>query len=243
MAWKWDPQGRANLNSIIDTPADMQLTSGRGTDNINIKQKETSEACKSLGCYPAFDGNQTKQYEVLLKKAIAFVAAARHRATTKTDAYMKHNVFFMPTMTFPLGVADIEHKDLQVIKQKFLKPTKQQVGFRSTTSNALMFAPRHYLGVGLRPCQLSVTCYICECSTATSERTINSVKEYSPHSEHCNSNQALSPQFSRAPQNTTNGARKDGSVNAWKSSYTMTSNYTATDSHAQTSSEYRTQVS
>jgi hypothetical protein len=35
----------------------------------------------------------------------------------------------MPTMTFPLGVADIEHKDLQVMQQKFLKPTKQQMGF------------------------------------------------------------------------------------------------------------------
>jgi hypothetical protein len=62
---------------------------------------------------------------------------------------MKHNVFFMPAMTFPLGVADIEQKDLQVIQQKLLKPTKQQMGFRSTVSNALMFAPIYYLGVGL----------------------------------------------------------------------------------------------
>jgi hypothetical protein len=149
MTWKWDTNGRAHLNPIDATPADMHLTSGRGTEKIKIERKETSEACKSLGCYPAPDGNQTQQYEVLLKKAMAFGAAARHRATTKTDAYMKHNVFFMPAMTFPLGIADIEHKDLQVIQQKFLKPSKQQMGFRSTTSNALMFAPRHYLGVGL----------------------------------------------------------------------------------------------
>jgi hypothetical protein len=149
MTWKWDSQGRAFLNSIVETPADMHLTSGRGTEEIKIERKETSEACKSLGCYPAPDGNQKKQYDILLKKAMAFGTAARHRGTTKMDAYMKHNVFFMPAMTFPLGVADIEHKDLQVIQQKFLKPTKQQMGFRSTVSNALMFAPRYYLGVGL----------------------------------------------------------------------------------------------
>jgi hypothetical protein len=86
MTRKWDPQGRVYLNSITETPADMHLTSGRGTDNINIERKETSEACKSLGCYPAPDGNQTKQYDVLLRKAMAFGTAARHRATTKTDA-------------------------------------------------------------------------------------------------------------------------------------------------------------
>jgi hypothetical protein len=59
MTCKWDPQERAYLNSIIETPAYMHLTSGRGTDNINIERKEISESCKSLGCDPAPDGNQT----------------------------------------------------------------------------------------------------------------------------------------------------------------------------------------
>jgi hypothetical protein len=96
----------------------MQFTSRRGTEEIKIEQKETSEAFKSLGCYSAPDGSQKKQYDVLLKKAMAFGAAVHHRGTTKMDAYMKHNVFFMPEMTFPLAVADIEHKDLQVIQQQ-----------------------------------------------------------------------------------------------------------------------------
>jgi hypothetical protein len=241
MTWKWDPQGRACLNSIIETPADMHLTSGRGTDNINIERKETSK--ESLGCYPAPDGNQTKQYEVLLKKAMAFGAAARHRATTKTDAYMKHNVFFMPAMTFPLGVADIEHKDLQVIQQKFLTPTKQQMGFQSTTSNALMFTPRSYLGVGLPSMpvisdmlHLRMLCGHLREDTKIGETILATLGALQLQSG------LVTPVF-QSPKNTTNGARKDGSVNAGKYSYTTTLNYTATASHAQTSSGYKTQVS
>jgi hypothetical protein len=88
MTWKWDPQGWLYLYPIIETPAGMRLTSGRGTEAINIECEETSEACKSLGCSPAPDSNQTKQYDVLLNKVMAFSATARHRATTKTEAYI-----------------------------------------------------------------------------------------------------------------------------------------------------------
>jgi hypothetical protein len=37
MTWNWDPQGWACLNYIIETQEDINLTSGTGTDSINIE--------------------------------------------------------------------------------------------------------------------------------------------------------------------------------------------------------------
>jgi hypothetical protein len=84
-----------------------------------------------------------------MSKAIVFGAAARHRGTSKNEAYIKHSAYFFTGISFPLGVSNIPHKDLINIEMKFLKATKQQMGFGSTTSNAMIHAPRAYLGAGL----------------------------------------------------------------------------------------------
>jgi hypothetical protein len=149
LTWKWDPKGTATMNTIEETPAEIYLTHGRDNTRIKILRKETNESCKTLGCHPSPDGGNKGQYEILMKKAIGYGAAARHRGTNKTLAYMKHNAYFTPGINYPLAVSNIPHKDLKNIETKYLKPTKQQMGFRSTVSNALIHAPRAYLGIGL----------------------------------------------------------------------------------------------
>jgi hypothetical protein len=96
LTWKWDPKGTATMNTIEKTPAKIYLTHGRDKTRIIIPRKETNESCKTLGCHPAPDGGNKGQYKVLMEKAIGYRAAARHRGTNKTLAYMKHNAYFTP---------------------------------------------------------------------------------------------------------------------------------------------------
>jgi len=44
--------------------------------------------------------------------------------------------------SFPLGVSQISNKDLKKIESKYMTPTKRQLGFRKTSSNAIFYGPR-----------------------------------------------------------------------------------------------------
>jgi hypothetical protein len=149
LTWRWNPYGTATANTIAKTPIDTKLTHGRNTTKVNIPQKESTDPCKTLGCHTAPDGSHKGQFKALMTKAIAFGAAARHRGTSKDEAYMKHSAYFCTGITFPLGVSNIPHKDLRTTERKFLKATKQQMGFHSTTSNSMIHAQKNYLGVSL----------------------------------------------------------------------------------------------
>jgi hypothetical protein len=131
------------MNTIEETPAEIYLTHGRDKTRVKIPRKETNESCKTRGFHPAPDGGHKGQYKVLMEKAIGYGAAARHRGKNKTLAYMKHNAYFTPGINYPLAVSNIPHKDLKNIETKYLKPTKQQMGFRSTVSNALYTPQEH----------------------------------------------------------------------------------------------------
>jgi hypothetical protein len=146
---KWETKGIATMTTIEETPAEIYLTHGRDKTRVKIPRKERNESCKTLGCHPAPDGGHKGQYKVLMEKAIEYGAATRHRGTNKTLAYMKHNAYFTPGINYPLAVSNIPHKDIENIETKYLKPTKQQMGFRSKVSNALIHARRAYLGIGL----------------------------------------------------------------------------------------------
>jgi hypothetical protein len=149
LTWHWNEDGTATAHTIAQTPINTRLTHGRNNTKVNIPRKETHEPCKTLGCHTAPNGSHKGQFKALMTKAIQFGAAARHRGTTKNEAYMKHRAYFCTGITFPLGVSNIPHKDLRTIERKFLKPTNQQMGFRCTTSNSIIHAPKDYLGIGL----------------------------------------------------------------------------------------------
>jgi len=65
---------------------------------------------------------------------------------TEDDAYILYGVFFFPATSFPLGVSQIECKDLKKVESRYMIPTKQQLGFRGTSSNAIFYGPQK-LGV------------------------------------------------------------------------------------------------
>jgi hypothetical protein len=79
----------------------------------------------------------------------------RHRGTMKVDAYMKYISFIFPALSFPLEVTDIDQAALSEIERRYLRPTKQQLGFRYTVASALMFSPRAYMVMGLGSLSIS----------------------------------------------------------------------------------------
>jgi hypothetical protein len=171
LTWHWNTNEKASTSTIAQTPIDTKMTHGRNTTKVNIPRKESTDSCKTLGCHTAPEGSHKGQFNALMKKSIAFGAAARHRGTTKNEAYMKHSAYFFTGITSPLGVSNIPHKDLLTIERKFLKATKQQMGFRSTTSNSMIHAPKDYLGTGLSSIKSPEISSTLECSADTYEKT------------------------------------------------------------------------
>jgi len=60
-------------------------------------------------------------------------------SVSKVDAYILYHVFFFPATSFPLGVSQISIKDLKNIESKYMTPTKRQLGFRKTSSDAIFY--------------------------------------------------------------------------------------------------------
>jgi hypothetical protein len=112
LTWHWNLKGIAYMSSISQTHIDTHMTHGRDTTKVKIPRKETSESCKTLGCYSTPNGSNKGQYDALMAKAIGFGADARHRGTSKNEAYMKHSAYFFTGISFSLGVSNIPHKDL-----------------------------------------------------------------------------------------------------------------------------------
>ena len=142
LTWKWDPKGIAHLQTNTDTPADVLLTSGGNLrDTVRIPTLSPDQASKTLGCYIAPNGSSVTQVQVLLKKAEQFKCMMSSPAVSKVDAYILYCIFFFPATSFPLGVSQISSKDLTKIENKYMTPTKRQLGFRKTSSNAIFYGP------------------------------------------------------------------------------------------------------
>jgi len=142
LTWKWDPKGVEHLQTNIDTPADVLLTSGENLSNtIKIPRLSPDQASKTLGCYIAPNGSSATQVQVLLKKAEQFKRVMSSLAVSKVDAYILYRVFFFPATSFPLGVSQISNKDLKKIKNKYMTPTKRHLGFRKTSITAIFYGP------------------------------------------------------------------------------------------------------
>jgi hypothetical protein len=149
ITWGWDENGIAYMLPIYQTPAEIWITVGATLSPLLNARKATHDATLTLGCYIAPDANRKQETEILTNQALHFGAAARRRGATKTEAYYKSRIYIHTAMSFPLGVSSISHKDLTNIQMKYLRPTKQQMGLRSTVASALMHKPRAYLGIGL----------------------------------------------------------------------------------------------
>jgi hypothetical protein len=149
--WGWNEHGEAYMLPVHQTLAEIWLTVGTTLTPILIQRKATNEASGTLGCHIAPDASTKREQELLMNKALHFGAAARRRGTTKTEAYYKYMVYINTEMAFPLGVSRLSHKQLTNIQRKYIQPTKQQMGFKSTVAAAFMHAPRAYLGVDLPP--------------------------------------------------------------------------------------------
>jgi hypothetical protein len=149
LAWGWGEHGIAYMLPVHQTPAEIWLTVGSTLIPLLIKRKETNEASRNLGCYLATDSNTKQEEEILMNQALHFREAVRRPGTNKTKSYYKYMIYINTAMSFPIGVSIITHKKLTNIQQKSLRPTKQQMGFRSTVAATFIHDPRAYLGIGL----------------------------------------------------------------------------------------------
>jgi hypothetical protein len=149
IVWGWNKHGEAYMLPVHQTLEEIWLTVGTTFTPLLIQHREINLASQTLGCHIAPDANTKCKQELLMNKALIFGAAARRRGTTKTEAFYKYMVYINTAMAFPLGVSRLSHKQLTDIQRKYLRPTKQEVGFSDTITAAFMHAPRAYLGVGL----------------------------------------------------------------------------------------------
>jgi len=136
-----------HTSRILDYPTSIELTSGNNLLQKNqIPRKDPDEAVRTLGCYIA--PNRSSKAQILLQKALHFKKVISSPTVSKVDAYILYSVFFFPSTFYPLGVSQICEKDLEKIASKYLTPSKQQMGLRRTTSNAVIFGPQNLGGFG-----------------------------------------------------------------------------------------------
>jgi hypothetical protein len=135
--------------SIYQTPVSIELTVGDSNTPLPIQRKRTDEASRTLGCYLAPDSDTKDEENILWNKGLHYGAVQRKIGTIKVEAYYKYMSYINPGMSYPMPLSNISHTTLTNIQCPYLRPTKQQMGFRGTIADAFMHAPRAYLGVDL----------------------------------------------------------------------------------------------
>jgi hypothetical protein len=141
IAWGWRDDGKSFMLSIDQTPASIELTVGDSNTPLPIQRKRTDKTSRTPGCYLAPDSNTKDEENILRNKGLHYGAAQRKRGTSKVEVYYKYMNYINPGMSYPMPLSNISHTTLTNIQRPYLRPTKQQMGFRGTIDDAFMHAP------------------------------------------------------------------------------------------------------
>ncbi len=140
--WKW-LNGLPQMLSTdeVRSQGAISLTSGNGKTPISIKQRDVSEAHKTLGVWLAPNGDDSAQADYLRSKAATTAHLIISSNFTKSDTFLAYHCCWIPSICYSLGTSAMDSKTLKSVQGPATSVFLQKMGFNKHFPRAVAFGP------------------------------------------------------------------------------------------------------
>jgi hypothetical protein len=115
-----------------------------------LLRKEASEATKSLGMYPAPDGNTKAQTLYLRDRGLAYSRRLRGRVKNrKNDVWITTQTTIMKTFEYPMRAICLKRREWKDVMAPVLQSALPASGFSRSFPQAVLYGPTEFQGMGM----------------------------------------------------------------------------------------------
>ena len=127
------------------------LVTGDGLSTATVPHTSVYTAYKTLGCWKAPGGAQTKQYEILLTQCQNHARIISTSALTRREAWTYYFSMYLTSVGYSLPVCHFTFKQLEELEKQILPAIIAKCGYNRYTSRAVLCGPSLYTGGNFRP--------------------------------------------------------------------------------------------
>jgi len=153
MVYTWEPDTRGILKLAQPLlPADfLSITTTDRHQPIPIIAHH--DGTRYLGLYLTADRSTRPMEQHLMKKAILYTTAFRRTPMTHREAGVLYRSCFIPALAYPLPATWLPDTFFAKVHQISTSTILNKMGYHRTLPRSMVFAPKHFGGVGLRHLQ------------------------------------------------------------------------------------------
>jgi hypothetical protein len=146
MFWQFTAEGDPELIPMQQQKDQHQDTSIWITDpdsgeSIEVKQKECTTPHKTLGVHKTTVGKDTTQYQILLEKSNNMAQLVAAGPMSRHHARVSYSMIYIQSMVYCFPACSFTINQMQKIQAKSLEYFLPAMGWRRTTSRALIHGP------------------------------------------------------------------------------------------------------
>ena len=150
LSWKFSNEGEPIPMTFEEQEQEqypkITITDPDSNNEIYIQQKECQCHHKTLGVYKNILGDDTYQYRELLKKSNNMAQIASGAKMSKHQARVAFHMIYLPTINYSLPACSFTLQQTESIQAKALENFLPAMGWRRTSSRALVHGPLEYGG-------------------------------------------------------------------------------------------------
>jgi exonuclease III len=146
-AFQFDATGNPSAYTPHHSP--LQLSTNDSSQFVNIKLLEPDMAHKTLGCFRSLNGDETTQYNHLLKLSQSWAIKLHTRYFSRQEAWMIYHNYFLPQLLYSMQTTNLSKAQCETIQSPVVNAILPLLGFNRHTSRNIVFAPSHFGGIGL----------------------------------------------------------------------------------------------
>lgn len=149
--FKWNTRKMTwEYKSVEETPATLYLRNP-ASEPIALQRKEAWEPDPdgTLGTFIAMDGNQRMVLQSLTHKVNQWADKIQTRQLTATEGWLSLRSGISTSIQHQLSTSRLTKKECRQITKKLKTSALKACGIPTTYPDALVYAPKEYLGLGL----------------------------------------------------------------------------------------------
>jgi len=150
LIYHWTPDKRGIFQlAQPQIPRDF-LSIRTGTQSQTIPMTEPNAGTRYLGIYLTIDRSTTPMEKHLLTKAALYTTAFRRTPMNHREAGVLYRSCFVPALAYPLPATWLPDSFFDKVHQLSTSTILNKMGYHRTLPRSMVFAPKHFGGVGLR---------------------------------------------------------------------------------------------
>jgi hypothetical protein len=145
--FKYDQTGNPIMFPPDHTPLHLNIEDSQQPHYI--QQMQQQQAHKTLGCYKSLDGNESEQFQILLRKSKDWAHKLTTRYFTRHESWMVYHSYYLPQMLYSMTATDLTKTQCETLQSPVLSAILPLLGYNWNTSRRFIFGPAKFGCLGL----------------------------------------------------------------------------------------------